>query len=227
MIGGIDSVFDRSVPRSPPELGLGGSVPRLHSTTKSTPSLDEAVAVNDCFEVFGLPRRFGLELPDLKKTYLVLMTEHHPDKRRHNNNRGGNDENPALAAETITHAYQTLRSPHTRALHWLELHGCALEDAGRDGNTEMLGTDFLAEIMEFREAVEEAGSDPEKLEAITAETRVHHGACLRALGRVLDDDDKEGGHPTEETLREAQKLVAQLMYWHRLEETLKDANDEP
>lgn len=141
------------------------------------------------------------------------MTEHHPDKQQHNES----DSDTLVTAETITHAYQTLSSPHTRAVHWLNIHGAELSE--EDGN-ELVGMEFLMDIMERREAIEDAGSDQPQLEAIRAKSQMFQRDCETALEELLSEalvavDDA--------TLAEARKLTAQLQYWHRLETTLKEA----
>eukprot|EP00536_Pseudo-nitzschia_multiseries_P006417 jgi/Psemu1/15171/gm1.15171_g len=221
----------------------------------------------DFFELFGLPRKFGIEPSELKRAYLRLMTEYHPDKQRHNTNTNNgndndNDNNTAVTAETITHAYQTLSAPHTRACHWLELHGCPLLDDGTSsgsggnandnandndndnadgsGQTELVGLEFLAEMMEWRERLEEATTtigDRERqqdlLRALAADTRPLRDDCEASLERILDDDDDGNDNDNndndfgidDDKLQQARKLVAQLQYWNRLEETLREATD--
>lgn len=164
----------------------------------------------------------------MKQSYLKLMNEHHPDKQlQHEQN--SDEENPQLTAETITHAYQILKSPHTRALHWLELKGSPLgEDSGNDeegisftNQQDLVGMEFLMEIMEWREAIEDAGSDQAKLEAIGTETQVLHQSCEQALADLIDGSNGMDSA----TLQDARQLTAQLQYWNRLERTLKEQRE--
>jgi len=181
----------------------------------------------------------------MKQTYLKLMTEHHPDKQAHQQQHQQQESSSssssssasaalqenALTAETITHAFQILKSPHTRAQHWLELHGCKLGEATKGSDDEensfanpqeLVGMEFLMEIMEWREAIEDASTtkDQSKLEAIASETRLLHQACVQNLQDLLE----ASSDPIDEaTLQDARQLTAQLQYWHRLETTLKEA----
>lgn len=214
------------------------------------------VAVVDFFDIFGLSHTFGIDLSELKGNYLKLMIEYHPDKQLHNNNTSDSNttsdsNNPSpLTAETITHAYQILKIPHTRALHWLELQGCPLLEERHKGNTntsnendsdydntndipqDLVGMEFLMEIMEWREAIEDAttnGAPPQqqqsKLETIAEETKILHQHCEKELEDLLDDDDANTIAKDEATLQDARQLTARLQYWHRLETTLKEATD--
>lgn len=200
----------------------------------------EADSAVDFFDLFGLNQNFGLDLSELKRTYLTLMTEHHPDKKIHQQQNANTEHDPSITAELITHAYQILKTPHTRALHWLEVNGCLLaegspasnrnnneEDEDNANPQELVGMEFLMEMMEWREAIEDAGADQPKLVAIAKETQILHQTCETALEELLDDAGTSTSHADasvdEVTLQNARQLTAQLQYWHRLEQTLKDA----
>ena len=75
------------------------------------------------------------------------------------------------------------------------------------------------EIMEWREAIEDAGSDQAKLEAIGAETQVLQQSCEQALADLIDGTPMESDPAT---VQDARQLTAQLQYWQRLEKTLKE-----
>ena len=146
------------------------------------------------------------------------MNEHHPDKRVQS---GGKPGEGAIAAETITHAYQTLRDPHARACHWLELHGCPLGEERESGSpTDLVGTDFLLGVMERREAIEDHEGDAEALGALAGEVEGLRASCEAALEDLMDEGEGRG---SESVLERARRLTAQLQYWNRLEEALEEA----
>lgn len=81
----------------------------------------EPSVVDDSFRIFGFPRQFNISSSELKQKYHQLMTKYHPDKHR---DASASDRNVTdEKAAGITHAFQTLRHPHTRASHLLELLG--------------------------------------------------------------------------------------------------------
>ena len=199
------------------------------NTNDNTTTTANAVTV-DFFGLFGLPRIVRIDLAELKQTYLKLMIEHHPDKQLHKD--PSQEEEDQITAETITHAYQTLQLPHTRAMHWLELHGCPLveEDSPiRDATNlsqNLVGMEFLMEIMEWRESIEDAGTDQSKLKEIASKTQALHSECQANIEELLDgvNDGVDGTETLNDaTLQGARELTAQLQYWHRLETTLKEA----
>ena len=88
---------------------------------KETVDHQQDVDLGDSFRVMGLSRKFNMSQRELKQRYHKLMTEYHPDKHTNKSQteRDLMDEKAAI----VTHAFQTLTQPHTRATHLLELLG--------------------------------------------------------------------------------------------------------
>jgi molecular chaperone HscB len=156
------------------------------------------------------------------------MRQHHPDRQQHNtpptevlrdiggdnDDDGGNDHDHA---SIITHAYHTLRKPHTRAMYLLTLVGKPIDETS--GAARLVGPEFLMTIMEWREMIDgipsvadSGGGDQvmEELELRLDETREEMEGILAQLDVAFQDDDFD----------QAMKLVAQLQYWNRIEETI-------
>jgi len=155
-------------------IGRGFFRTQSDGSTNSNHDNDGVVCIVDYFKLFDLQRKFGIPLPELKKRYLMLMTEYHPDKQqqRQKKEKENNNSDDIITAEIITHAYKTLQLPHTRASHLLELLNCPLTECdnnnnsdGGDGEKEaqqqhLVGMDFLMDMMEWRERIENAvGND--------------------------------------------------------------------
>jgi len=158
-------------------IGRGFVHTQNDGSTNNNDDNDSVVGIVDYFKLFDLQRKFGIPLPELKKRYLMLMTEYHPDKQqqRQQKEKENNNSDDIITAEIITHAYKTLQLPHTRASHLLELLNCPLteydnnnnsdNDDGGDGEKEaqqqhLVGMDFLMDMMEWRERIENAvGND--------------------------------------------------------------------
>jgi molecular chaperone HscB len=112
--------------------------------------------MNDCFAVFGLPRKLGIDADDLRRRFYELSREHHPDFHQ--------SAPPAAQAAAldrsarINRAYRALRDPIGRVEHLI-----ALEE-GREGGEGAAGRppaprDLLEEMLEVQEALEEARSE--------------------------------------------------------------------
>lgn len=104
------------------------------------------------FEFFGLPERFILDEGQLRKAFYANSKKYHPDFYTM--------ESEAKQAEVLelstlnNQAWQTLSDVDKRMKYILELHGM-WEEEGQ--NT--LPTAFLAEMMDFNEAVMELEFD--------------------------------------------------------------------
>lgn len=102
------------------------------------------------FELFGLQVGFAINLAMLDQNYRKLQSEVHPDRFA-----AASSAERVHSMQWATHvneAYQTLKSPVTRARYLLQLHGIeTLEET----NTAMPAA-FLMQQMEWREAIEDA-----------------------------------------------------------------------
>jgi len=149
----------------------------------------------DHFSLFGLTPAFALDGEALDKAYRDLQAEFHPDRFAH---AGDAEQRQSVQWSTrINEAYQTLKSPFTRADYLLQMQGIHAMDAG---NTAMPAA-FLMQQMEWREALMAAvsGSDYDGLQALEASTKAEAKHLLEALGAQLDDHKDYGA--AAETLR--------------------------
>ena len=231
-----------------------------NNDTSSTPE-EDASPVSSCpldyYSVLGVERGFSIDAKALQQSYRTLMTQHHPDLQHHNQSSNNNHD----YASTITHAYHTLRKPHTRAMHLLRLVGKPIDgddDEGRNHHrpddkdetitdaasasrippAALVGPEFLMHMMEWREMIEAIPSlsdyggstggthdqnddddiDDKNNEVLQElkerlqETRQHMESILTQLDQVYGEN--------EDLDHKAMSLVAQLQYWHRIEETI-------
>ena len=163
-------------------------------------------SVIDRFALLETDRKFGLDLQALQKKYKLLMADAHPDRH------GGKspEEQKALTdhASDITDAYAVLRAPHTRAVHLLELCGNPLSE---ETSGDVLGMDFLMEIMEVREELEEAGAEPERLRVLRASNQEAMDELHAKLQGAFDESND---------VATAHDLTARLQYLARIEEEI-------
>jgi molecular chaperone HscB len=111
----------------------------------------------DAFAVFGLPRRFAVDLADLEKRYRELSRRHHPDRFA---TAPAAERVRALGATTqLNDAYRLLKRPDARAQHLLSLAGMGITDADR------LPEDFLVDVLELREELSEARASGDRVRA--------------------------------------------------------------
>jgi len=135
------------------------------------------------------------------------MKELHPDAQ-HNNINNNTDEQ----ASAVTRAYDTLKRPHERASHLLQVMGCPLEE---ETTSKLVGACFLMDIMMKREEIEEAGDDQWQLKQLFDKNVVRLEEAYQQLDAAFQARD----------MNTARKLTAQLQYWNRIDETLREALD--
>ncbi|KAJ1378565.1 HscB, C-terminal domain superfamily [Sesbania bispinosa] len=103
----------------------------------------------DYFEIFGTERKYDIEGSNLERKYKEWQKKLHPDLV-HSKSQKERDFAAEQSARVID-AYRTLSKPLSRAIYMLKLHGVEVDEEQTVSDPEL-----LAEIMEIREAVEEA-----------------------------------------------------------------------
>ena len=103
------------------------------------------------FELFGLPISFQINQQELKRKFYSLSRKFHPDFVAQENE---NDKNTALEISSqINKAYKTFQQPEETIKYVLQLKGLLEEE-----EKYQLSPDFLMEMMELNENLEEAKS---------------------------------------------------------------------
>lgn len=132
------------------------------------------------FVLFGLPERQALDRAQLDERRRCLQAEVHPDRFAR---EGAAAQRLALQwAVRVNEAHARLKDPLERAAYLCELRGVPI-DAER--NTAM-PTAFLAQQMQWREALDEAG-DAAAVQALDDAVAHDERAGLARLVRLLDE----------------------------------------
>jgi molecular chaperone HscB len=140
----------------------------------------------DYFEVFGLPRKLGIDTATLQRRFYELARAHHPDFHQ-----SATPEELARAEEAsalVNAAYRALRDPISRAEYLVRL------EEGRETNEgatvkPQAPPELLAEMFEIQEAMSEVrdgGLDPDA-RATLAEQRE------RLVGRRAAEEERVRG----------------------------------
>ena len=135
------------------------------------------------FELFNLPMAFALDRGALDARWKDLQREVHPD--RHAAADAQTQRQAMQWSVRINEAYQRLKDPLHRAAYLCELNGAPIQ---AENNTAMPPA-FLMQQMEWREALEEAGSAAtvEDLADAVAATRRRMLAELQQTADVQRD----------------------------------------
>ncbi|XP_010543843.1 PREDICTED: iron-sulfur cluster co-chaperone protein HscB, mitochondrial isoform X1 [Tarenaya hassleriana] len=122
---------------------------------RSVQPVDDSV---DYFQIFGLEKKYDIDVGSLERKYKDWQKKLHPDLV-HNKSEKERDY-AAEQSGKVTEAYRTLTKPLSRATYIMRLHGIYIDEEER-----IFDPQFLMEIMELREAIAEA-SDSKALNVI-------------------------------------------------------------
>lgn len=131
------------------------------------------------FELFGVPIQFAQDRAALDARWKDLQREAHPDKFAA---QGAAAQRVAMQwSVRINEAYQRLKDPLKRAMYLCELHGAPIN---AETNTAM-PADFLHQQIEWREALDEAGT-PKSVEEIAVNLNKDIREQLLNLEQLID-----------------------------------------
>ena len=159
----------------------------------------------DYFVLMDQPIRFDLDLRKLARKFKKLQFVIHPDRF--------STKSPEELAHSeswsplVNQAFSTLYDPMSRALYMLEKFGQPL----LEGDQPVLDAEFLLEIMEVNEELDEVEckDDIEDLKARVTEE-------LEKLHETLKE------HFDQEQAYEAKLVVAKMQYFHNLRHKIKE-----
>lgn len=151
----------------------------------------------DFFAVFGVERRFDLDLADLEARYRDLSRKLHPDRFAMADPRARRAS--LQRSVQLNQAWRTLKDPFGRAEYLLSLSGVTLPSD--------VPAPLLMETLELREELGEAraAGDDGKVQAMAAAMRARVAAAMQAVSAGLVGGDHA---------RVAAELVA-LRYYRR------------
>ncbi|XP_063752933.1 iron-sulfur cluster co-chaperone protein HscB isoform X1 [Eleginops maclovinus] len=161
------------------------------------------------FNIMDCDYKFSLDTQKLQKRYLHLQRSLHPDNFSQKSVK--EQEYSESYSALVNKAYQTLLKPLSRGLYMLELKGMRIEE-GTDSGAD---PEFLIELMEINEALDEAKT-PEEASKIGQHTK----GKLAVLTEEIDAALLKG------QLQSAKALLAQMKYFANIEEKVKEKLSE-
>jgi molecular chaperone HscB len=152
---------------------------------------------------------FALDLSSLRNEFLRLQAQAHPDRHP----PGRRTKAQALSAR-INEAYRALQSPLKRAEYLLELRGARVQgDEERVLGQEEGDEDILMEVMEAREAAEQATGEDE-IRVLREENRQRMDGVIASMEDAFRRDD----------LIRAKRELVRLSYWAGVEDRLREGH---
>jgi molecular chaperone HscB len=168
------------------------------------------------FETLGLSPAYRVAEAALEQRYRELTRRLHP--LRH---AAGGAASRRLALEktiAVNDAWRVLRDPGRRAAYLLGLRGIDLGESGAKNAGKYLPPGFLFEVMEQREAFDDARSrkDADAVQKMAERARRARQETLGSLGEAFDRNDDE----------EAARQLSVLRYYDRFLGEVRAYEDE-
>jgi molecular chaperone HscB len=156
------------------------------------------------FALFNLSPSFEIDSIALAETYQKLQKLTHPDKFA---TAGATEKLIAVQKNAqVNDAYQALKKPLSRAEHILHLRGIELNHEQQT----MQDNVFLMQQMEWREQLEDIGSEPgeiESLEQLDDEIQAELKGQLQTLSQLLAENNSEADQQSANILRKLKFLT--------------------
>lgn len=186
----------------------------------------------DFFHVFGLQRKFQIDLPAIEQEFHRLSRKVHPDRFA----RAGENERQWSLADTalLNDAYRTLKDPLFRTEYLLKLEGAEIgeEHAGKDrkgqADPSRVPADLLEEVFELNMQLEEMrmarkmGEDDPQLKADLEQAKTKFEALLANVDQDLrvqwavwdasvDDSSRQAAQKTMVALLDRRRYLSNLV----------------
>lgn len=179
-----------------------------------SPSPSEPAAP-DHFAALGQPRRYELDRNGLESAYLERARLLHPD--RFTGAPAGERRRALEASAALNEGYRVLRDPVRRAEYLCKLSGIDVDSSEPQGGAPTMSQEFLVEMIERREAVDEAReAGVSALDQLRAEVEDEAETVL---------DDAIAALAAAEVRRAAEALVKRR-YLQRLLDEIDEASTE-
>ena len=142
----------------------------------------------DLFAVLGLPRAVDLTRDVVEEAYMERARRWHPD--RFSGADVATRRRVLEASAAVNEAHATLRDPARRAEYLCKLGGVDLDSSDPERGAPRPDPEFLADMIERREAVAAAAAaGPDALEELREGVEDElHGALAGALGALRAGD---------------------------------------
>ncbi|XP_046545304.1 iron-sulfur cluster co-chaperone protein HscB-like [Haliotis rubra] len=156
------------------------------------------------FSLFGIDITFDIDEQSLSRMHKDLQMKLHPDKftLKSEEERHHADQQSAL----VNKGYYTLLKPLSRGLYMLEHYGYAIEESTGDVDPE-----FLMDIMDMNERLDEAGSD-EEVREIEEEVTSLIQNIIKDISSAFKDKD----------LDLAKRLIIRYQYFGNIDDKVRE-----
>ncbi|XP_031832567.1 iron-sulfur cluster co-chaperone protein HscB-like protein, mitochondrial [Nomia melanderi] len=134
------------------------------------------------FDLMGIPKSYDITVVELQRKYKELQKQLHPDKF------GNKSEKEKQLSENLSSlvnkAYNTLLNPLQRGLYMLELNNITIPEG-----TDNMNPEFLMEIMERNEEIEDALNDHTKIKKLAKQNEEILNSLTMDIAKAFQEED--------------------------------------
>lgn len=157
----------------------------------------------DYFQIFGQEQRYELKGENLEGKYKEWQKKLHPDLV-HSKSEKEKSYAAGQSARVID-AYRTLREPLSRALYLLQLAGVLVDE-----EKTIIDSELLAEMMDVREAVEEA-SDHKVLTEIQCQLQRKYEEWSNSFRDAFNKRDFDSAISATQRMRYFERAIEEIV----------------
>lgn len=177
------------------------------------------------FDILSDHASYKLDEKELRRKYIEYQQQFHPDSLI--KQRKELTEKELKFAEEFSQwlnkAYHTLKDPLQRAQYILEWLGSGIKEDDRlNGSAE--DQEFLMEIMELREIIEDA-KERRDVEPVCAKVekmiQTEMARLVPVMGALCDQVEKDQDISNNKDLVEAKNIIVRLQYLKKVEDQCK------
>lgn len=170
----------------------------------------------DPFDTLGLPARFDLDAKDLESRYRDLLRALHPDK--HVQGAATQRRESLTRSVDVNDAYRVLKDELKRAQ-------ALLVHFGRRDKSEPQDPELLMEVMELREALDDAkrGRNLEATRALSVQVAALETEARRALREAFTMLEQQA---LPHVLEAAARAVSRLTYYRRFQDEVASIEED-
>ncbi|CAK9806241.1 Iron-sulfur cluster co-chaperone protein HscB [Anthophora quadrimaculata] len=156
------------------------------------------------FDIMGISKSYDVTFSEIQKKYKGLQKQLHPDK--FSNKSEKEKQLSETLSSLVNEAYSTLINPLKRGLYMLKLNGITISE-----ETDNVHAEFLMEIMEKNEEIEDAGDDEEKIKKLMQENETVLNSLTMKIANAFRQND----------IKKAEVLLIQMKYYDSINGKLK------
>lgn len=168
----------------------------------------------DFFGVLGMPVRYAMDRETLEQAYLARAQAVHPDRFAAADS--GQRRAAMECSSRVNEGYRVLRNPVQRAEYLVKLGGTDLDSSDPNTGAPAMGQGFLIEMIEQREAVEQAReAGPAAVDDFRDQVEAEMDSTLRAAITAIEADN----------ISQAATCLVRRRYFQRLHDELDELDE--